>query len=103
MFASLNNPVVKTANGVYYNKCCGLVVLDGNYMKTNTQIIEIHQVVMKFGLTVYPRTDPRFFKKGKSILSQNNISSLVFDSVKSPHYFDTTDEHMNIYRFQRLH
>jgi hypothetical protein len=92
---------LNNADGVYYNKCCGFVYVSGDELTTDRARVKIDQRLMKFGLTVFFRQDPRIFPTEKEPRTPDKFESLIFDRTEYPSYFETADLHANVFRFYR--
>jgi hypothetical protein len=91
----------RNADGVYFNRCCGIVYLQGEKLTTRRGVVPVHQAVMKFGLTVFLERDPRLFTRDTAPLDPDKLPSLQFDKVNNPGYFDISDVGVGVYRFRR--
>lgn len=102
IYLYFTQPDIRKADGAYFNSCCGTVYVRGNEMQTRLAVVPIHQVVMKFGLTVYLKQDPLLFHGYGKRLNEDELPSLQFNSVDDPQYFDVSDVGAKVYRFRRL-
>ncbi len=101
IYVAMHQQKTRNADGVYYNRCCGMVYVHGDTLQTQRAIVPAHQAVMKFGLTVYPDRDPRLFSDNAAPLPREKLPPLQFNSVNHPKYFDTWNLGVGAYRFWR--
>ena len=93
---------VTNANGMYFNECCGLIRVETDKIITSAGAVEAQQAIMKFGLTVYPKQDPKIFSWDEHGQDQDTIAPLIFDNQIVPNYFVIADAKMRTYKFIRV-